>query len=1307
MPPISKVKTPRFLCQICGRKFGSRSKLKSHLLSKHDELESEDIASMIENNSKTSHEIIFCKICDRKFQSKRALTVHNQKSHTSTGGFKMIAHALNKSCVIYRNVFSESESKSIDDVRQLYNATKKHLIKIIRSEAGEKKLMKVGLVVMAQFVALDAEGKITDELNGTFRAPYVRLLLNEVKHRGAFNRLRAMYNVVQSNIEDLKAQGSNWIFRRFTAVNLEIGRCTNLAGSSVDRQRVHDAVLGLPNSKYLVDYFNPNCSEEYNRCFFYATAAAFADEQNSVESIVDEKFNLKNIKTPVTLRGVSKFEKQNKHLNLAINVIMRESDKLVYPIYVTKNKAINSQTTVVNLLMLEFYDEEAETQSDEQIIYHYVYIRDIDKYLRKKYKWKSKKGNNQVGYANTKVCVNCLNVFSGTAALKNHAELCGSQEPQALEMPKFGDNVMEFKAIKKMSYIPIVGFFDFESQMAPKTLQCLICDVNHSSRLKCNHNASEIVVHEPMMYNLIFVDINERVVFERRCHGSPQETMTDFFKSLREASLVIDEILRDTMELNLSDIEMYSFNNATKCWICKNFFLRDNGDIKVRDHDHFTGDYLGAAHQACNLKRRMEFNNIPIYCHNLSGYDSHFIFKYIECAGKIKKISGLPLNSEKFRTIKFETFQFVDSLHFLSASLAAIVDNLRTRKDHPFALLKESGMFRTESEKQLLLRKGVFPYEWNKSAAFLQSETKMPPIKAFYSSLSDSTISTKDYDHALEVYRTFGCRNMLEYCSLYCRLDTYLLAECFTTFRKIIMSDYNLDPAHFISLPQLAFDAMLKMTQVQIELLTDINQYMLVAQNIRGGVSFVNERKALGETCAESAGNHLLYLDVNNLYGKAQCYPMPVSDYRWMSSGEIEEIDWKMQSDDQNTGYILEVDLSYPDELHELHAGLPLAPESKAVNYDILSDYAKRAHDYLSSGSKSNYKAQKLIGHFLPRKKYGLHYMNLKTYLDLGLRLDKVHRAFSFTQTRFLKQYVEETCRKRALAKTKFEKNCQKLMNNAVYGKTIQNNRKFTNLYFYTDTKKVRRSMAHPLTKTFKIFHEGLAAVIRKQGRVVLDRCYAVGFTILERSKDFMFRQYYYKILPRLGGVDLCKVVMSDTDSLILRVLYVSKWRCLEALREFMDFSNYPKNHPLYSENNKMQLGFWKDEMEGRYNMYAVVCIRSKAYAYLTVRIENYFSEEEHSSFVEAVKKCKGVVKTARERLTFNDYERCLDKEKFHSVSTRMTVISAKNHVNHTKDIKKRAFSSFDDKRYLHNCGLHSSPYGSCLFSDTCNICNI
>ena len=1317
MPPTnSKVKSPSYLCQICGRKFGTKTRFKCHLLSKHDELEKEDVAKLIVSNKTSQFKagVIFCKICDRKFQSKRALTIHKQKAHRPTGGFEMTEHALNKACLIYRNVFTESEAKSIEEVSQLFDFTKPHLVKIIREEARQKKLMKIGVVVMAQFVSQDAEGKIIDELNGTFRAPYEKIMRHETEGRGVFNKLKGMFNVVRANMNDLSAQGSNWVFRRFTAVNLEIGGCGIFAGSEANQERVHKAVLSLPRSAYLENYYDPNCVDGGDRCFFYAVALALTDEKNNVKNIVSEMFNLDNIKTPVTLAGVLKFERQNKHLKLAINVLLQDAEKSIYPVYVSKNDADSPNIKTVNLLMLEFFndifveDDNSEDESDaRQMIYHYVYIKDIDKYLRKSYKYKNKRGIVKRAYSNTKICVNCLNPFSGKIPLRKHASLCGKNDPQALEMPHPGENEMAFKAVKKISFIPIVGFFDFESQMTSKTVKCLVCPENRFSRLKCNHVTSAIVVHEPMMYNLIFVDINDRVVFEKSFCGTPEETMTDFFKSLRLASDEIDDILRATMGLNLSPLEMYSFNRATKCWICKCAFLKHPEDIKVRDHDHFNGDYLGAAHRSCNLKRRMEFNNIPIYCHNLSGYDSHFIFKYIELAGEIKKISGLPLNSEKFRTIKFETFQFVDSLHFLSASLAAIVDNLCTREDHPFSLLKNSGMFTNEKQKKMLLRKGVFPYEWNKSANFLKSHSKMPNIEAFHSSLSNSSISQSDYDHARHVFDAFGCKNMLDYCSLYCKLDTYLLAECFMAFRKIIMSDYNLDPAHYISLPQLAFDAMLKLTAVQIELITNIDQYMLIAENIRGGVSFVNERKVVGEQNAENSGEHLLYLDVNNLYGKAQCYPMPVSDYRWLSGEEIEKIDWQMQNDEQDTGYILEVDLSYPDNLHLLHEGLPLAPESKAVRYDILSDYAKRAHDWLNSSQKSNYKAQKLIGHFLPRKKYGVHYMNLKTYLDLGMKLDAVHRVIAFTQTPFLKEYVEETCRKRALAKTKFEKNCQKLMNNAVYGKTIQNNRKFTKLYFYHDAKKAKRAMAHPLTKQFKIFHPGLAAIIRKQGRVTLDRCYAVGFTILERSKDFMYKEYYYKILPRLGGVKMCKVVMSDTDSLILRVHYISKWRCLDALKEIMDFSNYPKNHPLYSETNKMQLGFWKDELEGRYNMVACVCIRSKAYAYVTIKVKEYFSELQHSDFLEEVKKCKGVVKSARAMLSFEDYDKCLNQDEFHSVEASMTVISSKNHVNHTKEIKKRAFSSFDDKRFLRDCGMHSTPYGSRCFTNYCSICKL
>ena len=146
-------------------------------------------------------------------------------------------------------------------------------------------------------------------------------------------------------------------------------------------------------------------------------------------------------------------------------------------------------------------------------------------------------------------------------------------------------------------------------------------------------------------------------------------------------------------------------------------------------------------------------------------------------------------------------------------------------------------------KRTLLMRKGVYPYEFMNSSGRFE-ETKLPPKEAFYSKLSDEDISDDDYENAKRVWKTFGCQTLGNYADLYCRTDVLLLADVFENFRKTSQKQYGLDPAHYYTSPGLSWDALLKKTGVELELLTDYDQHLFIEKGMRGGISMVSKRHA-------------------------------------------------------------------------------------------------------------------------------------------------------------------------------------------------------------------------------------------------------------------------------------------------------------------------------------------------------------------------------------------------------------------------------------------------------------------------------
>ena len=366
--------------------------------------------------------------------------------------------------------------------------------------------------------------------------------------------------------------------------------------------------------------------------------------------------------------------------------------------------------------------------------------------------------------------------------------------------------------------------------------------------------------------------------------------------------------------LKMSEGDERNFKKATRCHICKKKY-RDN-DQPVRDHCHVTGKYRGSAHDDCNLKFKIsaEKLQIPVLFHNLKGYDSHFIIQKI---GELPKeeqpvISVIPNNTEKYMAFYLgKHLVFLDTFQFMGTSLAKLADNLPEDK---FIYTRE--YFHDEEKFQLMKKKGVYPYDYMNSFEKFD-DTQLPKREDFYNLLTDEDISDDDYQHAGDVWNTFGIRNMGEYHDLFLKSDILLLADVFENFRDACSVYYGLDPTHYITSPGLAWDAMLRMTGINLELITDIDQQLFIEKGMRGGISYIAHRHARANNKymenynKSEVSSYITYLDANNLYGWAMIQPLPYGGFIWVEPKYYTE-------KKEGIGRIYEVDLEYPDHLHDL-----------------------------------------------------------------------------------------------------------------------------------------------------------------------------------------------------------------------------------------------------------------------------------------------------------------------------------------------------------------------------------------------------
>ena len=250
-----------------------------------------------------------------------------------------------------------------------------------------------------------------------------------------------------------------------------------------------------------------------------------------------------------------------------------------------------------------------------------------------------------------------------------------------------------------------------------------------------------------------------------------------------------------------------------------------------------------------------------------------------------------------------------------------------------------------------------------------------------------------------------------------------MLADVFEKFIDACLKYYELDPCHCFSAPGLAWDAMLKMTDVKLEKISDIDQYLFIEKGLRGGISYIAKRNAkannkyINDYDSNKQSTFITYLDKNNLYGWSMSEYLPYGEFEWLRS--VDELDIMSINEKSDVRYILEVNLKYPKELHKLHIDYPLAPEKLIVTNDMLSKYCKEIADEYDIKVGD---VKKLIPNLGNKTEYVVHYRNFQLYLSLGMKLTKINRVLQFKQSDWMNKYIDFNTKKRMSATNDFEK---------------------------------------------------------------------------------------------------------------------------------------------------------------------------------------------------------------------------------------------------------------------------------------------
>ena len=1022
-----------------------------------------------------------------------------------------------------------------------------------------------------------------------------------------------IYNEMVDEIEEEiqkveQAEGSGWVFVEVENLTLHTDIWDPLKASSYI-----DLPKELKNKKAII-----NMQNEDNKCFLWCVLRALNPSKNKHPSRIDgdlkskeNTVNMSGIGYPVDFKGIERFEKQNPDISISV-LGYNKNDK--YPLKISdymKVKREDERKHNIVLLLIKDGDNS-----------HYCYVKNISALL-----------TSQITNNTSKLyyCLNCFKGYDEIEKLDTHKEHCRENESIKPNMPP-PDTFIKFKNYVHSEKAPFVIYADFEC--FNKRIHTNTPDPNKSY-------TNKLTIHKPASFVYYIISFDESVYkstlrFYIKENEKDPDPVDVFINWLEEDVKIISELGNEPMKI--TEEEQEQFNQASNCWICGQLL---NVQDRVRDHCHFTGRYRGAAHNRCNLKYSKP-NNISVFFHNLAGYDSHLFIKKLGVTEG--PIDCIPNNEEKYISFtkhikigeytnkkgetvnKYFNIVFKDSMKFLLSSVEALVNNL---SEDDFKNLEK--YFKPEIVK-LLKQKGFYPYDYMDDIEKLK-DTKPPPQEAFYSKLTGKGINNYNYQHVLNVWKAGNMKTFKDYLEVYNVTDVLLLADVFEKFRDVCLKNYGLDPVYYYTAPGLAWDAMLKITKVNLELLSDYDMLLMIERGIRGGISIISNRygkannKYMKDYNKTKPSKYLTYLDANNLYGWAMSLKLPIHSFKEMTNKELENIfNNQIVQVWERTPCILEVDLEYPEELHDLHNDYPLCPERVECDRGV----------------------KKLIPNLRHKNNYVIHYRNLMQCLRLGMKLKKIHSGIKFFESAWLKPYIDKNVILRTQAKNEFEKDFFKLMNNSVFGKTMENIRNRVNIKLVNTGEQFKKLSAKPNYQSRKIFNKNLIAVHMKKTSLTMDKPVYLGMAILDLSKTLMFDFHYKYIKPKYG--DKAKLLFTDTDSFLYELQTEDFYKDISGdVRDRFDTSNYPEGHPsgIPTGINKKVLGMFKDEAAGKI---------IKEFVGLRAKLYSYKMDEGNEN-----KKCKGIKKAVVEKsITHENYKTCLQTGK--EQLRRQTIIRSYEH---------------------------------------------
>ncbi|XP_054268212.1 uncharacterized protein LOC128990026 [Macrosteles quadrilineatus] len=1034
---------------------------------------------------------------------------------------------------------------------------------------------------------------------------------------------------------EAQAKGSGWTLHEVKSLTLRLSKFSYAlpAGSGY---------LPLPpkiaKRKCILNVKNSN-----DCCFMYCILAKSLPNIRYDSVLTEHSFrecethyNFDGISFPTPISQMKKFEKQN--INTSVNIFELDENAHITPL-----RIVDEQQDHFDLLLVRNDEGEA----------HFTLILNFTKLMQPQIT----KGSNKIT-----ICKRCSTFKENRRCvptpqhwLSEHLMLCGKSKPSEVILPEQHKSKLRFVSYEMQIEVPIVVTADFESTLYP---------VPSTDNAYQRHEANSFAY-------IVASNLPKELLEEAEINTSPyihrsESAAKEFLLQMQELAVKVEKLYtKNVSMIALNDEQQKQHDEATNCELCEIAFDETLVQSrKCRDHDHITGQFRYTLCSLCNTRCQLP-NFIPIYFHNLSSYDEAFIIKNLAVLPN-SEIKVIPSNSERFISISIKIgrmwLRFLDSFRLMADSLANLASYLTPTE------LVESSKLVPEQHVELIQRKGIYPYDYVKDFAVF-SEEALPPRESFYNALNDSEVTDAEYQHAQHTWNTMKMKNFGQYHDFYLLLDVCLLMDIIQCFRKNCVATYNIDCCHSFTAPGLAWQSMLRMTGVTLELLTNYDHFLMFESAIRGGLvqcchRYEKANNPLLENSEDYDPNketkYMLYLDCINLYGSQMKKHLPTGNFEFVN--DVDDLNWSNLPEDSPYGLLLECDVTVPEHLHDLMNDFPILPEQKDVD---------------NQG--------KLLATLEDKKHYIAHYTVFQQAVKLGLKITKVHRALRFSQSPWMEKFIDKNTTLRAESTNEFSKNFYKFMNNSVFGKTLENVRNRVDIRIVTSDEAFQKLSRQARFVDRSIIADGVIAVHLRRQKVVLNKPVYVGSVVLDKAKVHMNWFHYMVMKKKLAPPDFeVYVNYSDTDSLLYTIITKLNLNneLKERLGDVLDRSCYPKEHELWLEGAIPQIGTFKDECKGR-QLFEYVGLRCKMYCYR-------FNSSQQTT---AKKKCKGISKRYVEnKISFDHYKKALFEDKQYRATFNQ--IRSKTFQLTSRTVDKLSLSANDNKRIVLQDKIRTLAYG-------------